>query len=94
MERAGRKARNPKMGSGGLQSRFAYALETQMTQAEYSHTGALKCPFGSTTPGHYEHIFQDFQQLYDHVKAKHTSELQGLTYQEARAKVDKMLKLR
>jgi hypothetical protein len=79
-----------------LQSRFAHALRNQKGQAEYSPTGALTCPFHSTTSGHHGRIFQGFEQLYEHVKADHASEpeLQGLAYRESRAKVKEMLKLR
>jgi hypothetical protein len=79
-----------------LQSRFAHALKNQKSQAEYSLTGALTCPFHSTTSGHDGRIFQGFKKLYDHVKADHTSEpeLQGLEHRNCRAKVKEMLKLR
>jgi hypothetical protein len=79
-----------------LQSGFAHALRYQKPQAEYSLTGALTCPFHSTTSGHHGRIFQGFEQLYYHVETDHTSEteLQGLKDRDSRAKVEEMLKLR
>ncbi|KAF1938283.1 hypothetical protein EJ02DRAFT_410659 [Clathrospora elynae] len=75
------------MNTGDIvQSRFVQALRTQKRQAEYPLTGALQCPF----PGHSGRIFQSDDQLYDHAKFDHGSELAGLHPREARAMVKEL----
>jgi hypothetical protein len=72
------------------QSRFVDALTTQKGQAESPPSDALPCPYG-----HDGRIFATFNQLYDHVKADHSSQLRNSNDQEARSKVrEAVLKLR
>jgi hypothetical protein len=71
-------------------SRFVHALRTQKGQAESAPTSALPCPYG-----HQGRIFANINQLFDHVKADHSTQLQNLSPLEARAKVKELaLKLR
>jgi hypothetical protein len=83
--------RNSKMDSGNvLQSKFANALRTQ-SNAEYPLSVALPCPY----PGHPGRMFQSIDQLYDHAKAEHASEIITLKPSQARGRLrDAALKLR
>ncbi|CBX97298.1 hypothetical protein LEMA_P104290.1 [Plenodomus lingam JN3] len=78
------------MDSGDVvESRFVTALRTQ-SKAE-SHGGTLPCPFSD----HHDRIFQNVYQLFDHVKADHSSEIQGLEPRLARSRLkEAALKLR
>ena len=73
-----------------VQSRFVHALRTQ-GKAEYPLTSALPCPY----PGHHGRIFQSVDQLFDHAKAEHKSEIAALEPRQARAQLkEAALKLR
>jgi hypothetical protein len=77
-------------GTVDIHSKFVNALRTQ-GKAEYSLSGALPCPF----PGHHGRIFQSADQLYDHAKTEHASELLKFNPEQARDQVrDAALKLR
>lgn len=78
------------MNSGDIvQSRFANALRTQ--KGDYPLTSALPCPYS----GHNGRIFINLDQLFDHVKSEHSSEIVGLEPRQARAQVkEAALKLR
>ncbi|KAI8942051.1 hypothetical protein NX059_000153 [Plenodomus lindquistii] len=70
-------------------SRFITALRTQ-SKAD-SQGGVLPCPF----PNHHDRIFQNIHQLFDHVKADHGSEIQGVDPRLARSRLkEAALKLR
>ena len=73
-----------------LQSRFVNALRTQ-GKAEYPISSALPCPY----PGHQGRIFQTVDQLFDHAKAEHTSDIEGIDPRQAREQLkEAALKLR
>jgi hypothetical protein len=73
-----------------LQSKFANALRTQ-GKAEYPLSGALPCPY----PGHHGRMFQSVDQLYDHAKAEHASQIATFKPSQARERLrDAALKLR
>ncbi|CAO2651489.1 Nn.00g040590.m01.CDS01 [Neocucurbitaria sp. VM-36] len=73
-----------------VQSRFVHALRTQ-GKAEYPLTSALPCPY----PGHHGRIFQTVDQLFDHAKTEHHSEIANLEPRQARAQLkEAALKLR
>ena len=66
-----------------IQSRFVHALRTQARhKAEPRLAGPLPCLYG-----HSGRMFQDIDQLLNHLKAEHVSELTGLDEKEARLKV-------
>ena len=73
-----------------VQSRFVNALRTQ-GKGEYPPTSALPCPY----QGHHGRIFLSIEQLFDHAKAEHASEIAGLEPRQARAQLkEAALKLR
>jgi hypothetical protein len=77
-------------GNIDIQSKFVNALRTQ-AKAEYPLSGALPCPF----PGHHGRMFQSTDQLFDHAKTEHASELVKFSPEQARDEVrDAALKLR
>ncbi|KAF2126052.1 hypothetical protein P153DRAFT_433857 [Dothidotthia symphoricarpi CBS 119687] len=63
-----------------IQSRWVNALRTQ-SKSEHPPTGALPCPFD----GHDGRIFLNIDQLFDHVRADHASEVKDLEPSQARA---------
>ncbi|KAJ4986121.1 hypothetical protein SVAN01_08385 [Stagonosporopsis vannaccii] len=66
-----------------IQSRFVNALRTQAShKAESRLSGPLPCPYG-----HDGRMFQNIDQLLDHTKAEHASELQGLDDKQGRVQV-------
>ncbi|KAH7374273.1 hypothetical protein BKA66DRAFT_422608 [Pyrenochaeta sp. MPI-SDFR-AT-0127] len=72
-----------------VQSRFITALRTQ--KGDYPPTSALPCPY----PGHHGRIFQNVDQLFDHVKGEHSAEIAGIELRQARAEIkEAALKLR
>jgi hypothetical protein len=77
-------------GTVDIHSKFVHALRTQ-SKAELPLSGALPCPF----PGHDGRMFQSRDQLYDHAKAEHASELLEFKPEYARERVtEAALKLR
>lgn len=63
-----------------IQSRFVNALRTQASSKAESRTaGSLPCPYGH--PGR---TFQSVEQLYNHAKVEHASEIDGLDETEAK----------
>jgi hypothetical protein len=66
-----------------IQSRFVNALRTQAShKAEARAVGPLPCPYG-----HHGRIFQSVEQLLDHAKAEHNTELRGLDDKQGLLKV-------
>jgi hypothetical protein len=77
-------------GTVDIQSKFVQALRTQ-GKAEYPLSGALPCPY----PGHHGRMFQSVDQLHDHAKAEHASEVAKFKPGQARERLrDAALKLR
>jgi hypothetical protein len=77
-------------GKVDIQSKFVNALRTQ-AKAEYPLSAALPCPF----PGDHGRIFQSVDQLYDHAKSAHASEMAAFKPGQARDKLrEAALKLR
>jgi hypothetical protein len=74
-----------------IQSRFVNALRTQASSKTESRTvGSLPCPYGH--PGR---TFQSVEQLYNHAKAEHASEIEALDEVQAKIEVrDAALKSR
>ncbi|KAL6150438.1 hypothetical protein ACJQWK_00285 [Exserohilum turcicum] len=66
-----------------IQSQFAKALRTQKGKAELAATSVHRCPY----PEHEGRVFQTFEQLYQHGKAEHSSDFEGLHLQHARRKI-------
>lgn len=65
------------------QSRFGNALRSQASnKAENRFSGPLPCPYG-----HDGRIFQTTDQLLDHARTEHASEVQGLDDKEGRLHV-------
>ncbi|KAF1927420.1 uncharacterized protein M421DRAFT_101824 [Didymella exigua CBS 183.55] len=65
-----------------IQSRFVNSLRTQASNKTESRTvGSLPCPYGH--PGR---TFQSVEQLYNHAKAEHAPEIEGL--EEIQAKIE------
>lgn len=77
------------MDPGDVGSRYVTALRTQ-SKADI-HARTLPCPF----PDHRERIFQNIYQLFDHVKAEHGAEIEGVEPRVARSRLkEAALKLR
>lgn len=68
------------MNSGDTEFRYVNVLRNQGNKPE-ALSGALPCPF----PGHQGRIFQHINQLVDHAKTEHSSEIEGLEPRQARA---------
>jgi hypothetical protein len=66
-------------GTVDIQSKFVQALRTQK-KTEWPLTGALPCPY----PGHHGRMFLNLDQLYDHAKAEHGPQIDGLKSGQAR----------
>ncbi|XP_014552868.1 hypothetical protein COCVIDRAFT_109140 [Bipolaris victoriae FI3] len=60
---------------------YAQTLRNQKGRAELAASGLL-CPY----PDHRGRVFQSWGQLYDHGKAEHSSDFDGLSPQQAQAK--------
>lgn len=69
------------MDSGDVGSRYVTALRTQ-SKAD-ARAGTLPCPFAD----HQGRIFQNINQLFDHVKAEHSSEIEGVESRVARSRL-------
>jgi hypothetical protein len=66
-----------------IQSRFVNALRTQAShKAESRLTGPLPCPYD-----HHGRMFQNIDQLLDHTRVEHASEIKNLDDKQARSKV-------
>jgi hypothetical protein len=73
-----------------IQSKFVNALRTQGKAAELPLTGAIPCPYG-----HHGRMFQSLDQLYDHTKAEHAHQIEGLKPKDAREQLrDAVLRFR
>ena len=73
-----------------VESRFVHALRTQ-GKAEHSLAGAFPCPY----PEHQGTVFQNVHQLFDHAKADHAAQIEGLDPRVARAQLkDASLKIK
>jgi hypothetical protein len=66
-----------------IQSQFVNALRTPASsKPQYRVAGPLPCPYG-----HQGRIFQSIEQLMDHTKVEHPSELTGLGEEEAKRRI-------
>jgi hypothetical protein len=73
-----------------VQSRFINALRTQGKADPALTGGALQCPY----PGHHGRMFQSLDQLFDHAKAEHASQLHKEPRQARAQLKEAALKLR
>ncbi|USP77572.1 hypothetical protein yc1106_04846 [Curvularia clavata] len=73
------------MNAGNLHhtTGWAKALRTQKASAEWAEH---LCPY----PNHRGRVFQTFQQLFDHAKAEHSSDFDGLDSQQAFKKFESL----
>lgn len=66
-----------------IHSHFVHALRTQKShKAESQPSGPLSCPYG-----HNGRMFPNFQQLLDHIKLEHSSDVSGLDDVQLRFRV-------
>ncbi|KAF2030790.1 hypothetical protein EK21DRAFT_100265 [Setomelanomma holmii] len=73
-----------------IQSKFVNALRTQ-GKSESQLPDVITCPY----PGHHGRIFQNIDQLYDHMRTEHARQIENLKPKQAREFLrDELLKLR